>query len=111
MPPATLEPPVNLELRIQPDDDAIVLCCDGQIIAGDTSLAFRSAVLDLLHRHHNIIVDLSGVHCMDRRGLETVVSLYSSARTAQARVRFVNLKIEISDSHPRSNQLQTRDSY
>jgi anti-anti-sigma factor len=98
---------VNLELRVQSDEDAIILHCGGHITSGDTCHAFRTAVVDLLRRHHNIIVDLGGVDCMDRRGLEALVGLYSSARTAKASVRFVNLTIDVTDSQRNKIQPHT----
>ena len=103
---ATMQLPMNLELRIQPARDVVVLHCGGEITAGDTAQAFRSAVVELLHQHDNVVVDLGGIQCMDRRGLETIVSLYSSARTAQARVRFANLAIGVSDSRDSGKNFQ-----
>jgi anti-anti-sigma factor len=101
----TIALPVNLRLRVEPGpDDAIVLHCDGEISAGETSQAFRSGVVDLLPRHHKIMVDLSGIHRLDRSGLEVLVSLYSSARTAGTRLKFVNLTAPLSDSHPHRNR-------
>jgi anti-anti-sigma factor len=106
MPPKNSALPVNLELRVRSEDDAIVLHCQGQITAGETSRAFRSAVMSLLGQHHKIIiVDLSGIHCMDRNGLEVLVSLYSSARTARATLKYDNLTTEVSDSHSNGDQL------
>ena len=106
MPAVNIELCVNLELCIQSDQDATTLYCKGEIIAGETSSLFRSAVVELLHQHPNVRVDLSGVHCMDRSGLETLVSLYSSARTSRSRVKFVNLMVAVSDSHQRRSHLQ-----
>lgn len=99
MPSAIVELPVGLELRIRADSDPVVLYCGGEIVSGESVQAFRSAVIDLLHRHHNVIVDLTGVRRMDRRGLETLVGLYSAARIAHASVKFENLTIEVTDSH------------
>jgi anti-anti-sigma factor len=101
----SIELPVNLGLRIQSSDDAVVLYCVGEITSGQTRDAFRSGVIDLLHRHKNV-VDLEKVQCMDRSGLESLVGLYSSAHTARARVKFVNLTIEINDSRPPRPELR-----
>jgi anti-anti-sigma factor len=99
MPFAIVELPVSLELRIRDDSDPVVLHCGGEIVSGETVQTFRSAVIALLQRHHSVIVDLSGIRCMDRRGLETLVGLYSTARIAHASVKFANLTIEVTDSH------------
>ena len=99
MPTTDIALPVNLELRAETDHDAIILHCNGQIVAGETSQTLRSEVVDLLPRHHKIIVDLSGIHCLDRSGLELLVSLYSSARTAGTTLKYVNLRTQLTDSH------------
>ena len=104
MPTTDIALPVNLELRTEPGHDAIVLHCNGHIVAGETSQALRSEVVALLPRHHKIIVDLSGVHCLDRSGLEVLVSLYSSARTSGTTLKYMNLRTQLTDSHPHRNQ-------
>jgi anti-anti-sigma factor len=108
MPDNKIEPAVNLELRTQSGAEAMVLHCAGQIVSGETSQALRSAVVDLLQRHQKVIVDLGKIDYMDRNGLETLVGLYSSARTAKVNVTFENLTIAVSDSHTRSSHLQQR---
>ena len=35
----------SLEMRVESAEDAIILHCEGEISAGDTRMAFRSAVL------------------------------------------------------------------
>jgi anti-anti-sigma factor len=105
MPTTDITLPVDLELRVESGrDDVTVLHCKGQITAGETSRAFRSEVVDLLPRHHKIIVDLSGIHSLDRSGLEVLVSLYSLARTAKTTLNYRNLKTQLTDSHPHTNR-------
>jgi anti-anti-sigma regulatory factor len=91
--------PVDFEFRVQSAPDGIVLHCKGQITAGETSQAFRATVGNLVSRHPKIIVDLGGIHSLDRRGLELIVSLYSTARTAGATLKYVNLAVPLSDPH------------
>jgi anti-anti-sigma factor len=90
----------SLEMRVESAEDAIILHCEGEISAGDTRMAFRSAVLDLLHQNHKIIVDLGGIRSMDRSGLEILVSLYPTARTAGTTLKYENLTAQVSDSRP-----------
>lgn len=106
MPLMDLEAPLDLELRIEPNSNGIILHCKGQITGGRTCLAFRSAVKDLLHRHPTIIVDLSEIHRLDRRGLEVLVSLYPSARSAGSTLKYVNLRTQLRDSEPHKQQQQ-----
>lgn len=106
MPLIQIEAPLDLELRVEPNSNGIVLHCKGQITTGPTCLALRSAVKDLLHRHPTIVVDLSEVHRLDRRGLEVLVSLYPSARSAGSTLKYVNLRTQLRDSDPRKQQQQ-----
>src|SRR5215472_14822672 len=96
MPAINLDPSVRLSYHAESRNDALVLHCRGQLTAR-TRLALRSGVLDLLYRHHRIIVDLGRIDYLDRSGLEMIVSLYSSARTAGATLKFVNLATEVSE--------------
>jgi anti-anti-sigma regulatory factor len=91
--------PVNFDFRVESAPDGIVLYCIGEITAGETSRAFRATVGDLLPRRTKIIVDLGGIQRLDRRGLELIVSLYSTARTAGATLKYVNLAVPVSNPH------------
>ena|SRR5579864_8184568 len=102
--------PRDLQLRVQAGDDGngVILQCKGQITVGETSRALQSAVAQLLPRYAKVIVDLSGIHNLDRRGLEVLVSLYPSARLAGSTLKYVNLTTPLSDARsakPRSHKL------
>ena len=99
MPSTDVQVPFKCETHVQPDREAIILYCMGHITRGENAVAFRAAVADSLRRGHTIIVDLGGVERLDRVGLEALVSLYSSARTAGATLKYRNLKVPVSDSH------------
>jgi anti-anti-sigma regulatory factor len=99
MPSTDIESPFNFETDAQPGHDATILYCKGQLTRGENAVAFRAAVADSLRRDHTVIVDLGAVERLDRGGLEALVSLYSSARTAGATLKYRNLKVNVSDSH------------
>jgi anti-anti-sigma regulatory factor len=89
--------PADLEFLVRRVADGVVLVCKGTIGEGETADAFRRAVADLLPHNPKVVVDLSEIHCLDRRGLEIIVSLYATARTAGATLTYVNLTVPVSD--------------
>lgn len=104
MPVTVIELPVKFELRVEPDVDGILVYCEGEITAGETSHAFHSAIVDLVQRHTKVTVDLRGVRQIDRMGLATLVGLYSSAHIAKSSLRFTNLVVNITDTCPCAHQ-------
>jgi anti-anti-sigma regulatory factor len=97
----------GLEMRIEAGDEAKILYCEGQITCGETSEAFKAAIVELFHQHKNIIVDLGGIRRMDRIALATLVSLYPPARNAGSSVKYVNLTVDVSDARPAQNSVRT----
>ena len=98
MSPAALDLTEELNLDVECIHDEVILHCHGHLTGALTSTAFKAAVVDLLHEHRLITVDLGGIGSLDRRGLETLVALYSSARTAGATIRYEHLSIPLTDS-------------
>jgi anti-anti-sigma regulatory factor len=103
MPSNAIGLPMDLDLRVEAACHSVTLHCQGQITAGETRDAFKATIVDLLQRNYEmIIVDLGGIHCLDRNGLATLVSLYSPARNAGKTLKYENLTVPVSDSRPSS---------
>ena len=98
--PAAIALTDEINLRVERIHDELILHCHGHLTGTRTSTAFKTAVVDLLHEHRLVTVDLGGIDFLDRSGLETMVALYSSARTAGATLRYEHLSVPLTDSRP-----------
>jgi len=98
--PAAVALTEEINLQVERMDDALILHCHGHLTGERTSTTFKAAVVDLLHQHRLVTVDLGGIDSLDRSGLETMVGLYSSARTAGATLRYEHLCVPLTDSRP-----------
>ena len=98
--PAAVALTEEINLNVERIHDELILHCQGHLTGGQTSTTFKATVVDLLHQHRMVTVDLGGIDSLDRTGLETMVALYSSARTAGATLRYEHLSVPLTDSRP-----------
>jgi anti-sigma B factor antagonist len=80
----------HLILRTFPQDDAIVVQCIGQLVAGLTG-TLAAEVKPLIRRTNRIILDLSALTRMDSLGLWTIISQYVSAKAAGCDLKLISL--------------------
>jgi anti-sigma B factor antagonist len=88
---------VQLKLDTRTVDDIVVVDCSGKIIFGEETSQLRDTIKSLLPQHNRIVLNLSGVNYIDSGGLGTLVSLYTSARNADASVKLANLTQRVGD--------------
>ncbi len=88
---------MQLKLDTRTVDDIVVVDCSGRIIFGEETSQLRDTIKNLLPEHNRIVLNLSGVNYIDSGGLGTLVSLYTSARNANASVKLANLTQRVGD--------------
>ena len=71
--------------------------CSGRIIFGEETSQLRDTIKNLLTDHKRIVFNLSGTNYIDSGGLGTLVSLYTSARNADASLKLANLTQRVGD--------------
>lgn len=73
-----------------------ILDLDGRLVMGDHSSEFREAIRMLLTEgHKEILVNLRDVDYVDSSGLGELVSAYSTAKRADARLKLLNLTTRV----------------
>ncbi len=78
-------------------DGILVIDASGRIIFGEESSLLRDTVKNLIQDNKQIVINLSGTNYIDSGGLGTLVSLYTSARTADSSIKLANLTQRIGD--------------
>ena len=91
---------MSIEFRSEVSDDRAILYCAGELKAGKETNELRALVTDLLHQRSKVILDLGQIQYIDSCGLSVLVSLYSSARTAHAEIKYQNFVTPVSYSRP-----------
>ena len=87
--PAT--PPVRyLTLEIERNGDLTTVRCHGQLVSGLTETLYNR-VRPLIPESKRIVLDLCHLSYMDSMGLGTLMSLYTSARTAGCEMQLLNI--------------------
>ena len=79
-----------LTLEIDRTGDAVVVKCNGKLVAGLTDILYRN-VKPLISDSKRIVLDLTELTRMDSMGLGTLVRLYVSARSAGCDLQLMNL--------------------
>lgn len=78
-------------------DGIPVLDCSGRIVIGEESAALRETVKKLLAENQRLVLNLGEVNYIDSAGLGTLVSLYTSAKSAGAGIKLANLTQRVGD--------------
>lgn len=92
-----MEAPLQLKLDTRTVDGVTVMDCSGRIIFGEETSQLRDTIKNLLTDHKRIVLNLSGTNYIDSGGLGTLVSLYTSARNADASLKLANLTQRVGD--------------
>jgi len=88
---------MQLRLSTRTMDGILVVDCAGRIVFGEESAALRDTVRKLISENNRIVLNLSGVNYIDSGGLGTLVSLYTTARTAGGAIKLANLTQRVGD--------------
>ncbi|HEY7618033.1 MAG TPA: STAS domain-containing protein [Terriglobales bacterium] len=88
---------MQLKLSTRNVDGILIVDCSGRIIFGEESSHLRDSVKKLVAENKKIILNLSGTNYIDSGGLGTLVSLYTSAKTAGSSIKLANLTQRVGD--------------
>jgi anti-sigma B factor antagonist len=88
---------VQLKLSARNVDGVLVVDCAGRIIFGEESAALRDMVKKAIPENKKIILNLGDVNYIDSGGLGTIVSLYTTARSAGGSVKLASLTKRVGD--------------
>jgi anti-sigma B factor antagonist len=88
--PAAAAPTRYLTLEIERNGDLATVRCSGQLVSGLTETLY-SRVKPLIPESKRIVLDLCHLSYMDSMGLGTIMSLYTSARTAGCEMQLLNI--------------------
>lgn len=86
---------MELELRSELTDEAAILYCAGDLVAGHQTALLRANIHELLKQRRKIVVDLAQVNYIDSTGLSVLVGLYSAVRTTNGEIHYQNLSASV----------------
>jgi anti-sigma B factor antagonist len=78
-------------------DGALVVDCSGRLVFGEESASLRDTVKKVVVQNPNVVLNMQEVSYIDSGGLGTLVSLFTTARTAGGAVKLARLSQRISD--------------
>ena len=88
---------MNFKLNTRSIDGIAVVDCSGRLVFGDETSLLRDTVKNLLTENRKVILNLGSVTYIDSGGLGTLVSLYTSARSAGGDLKLANLTKRVGD--------------
>jgi anti-sigma B factor antagonist len=78
-------------------DGVMVVDCSGRIVFGEESASLRDTVKKLLAQSPKLVISLREVSNIDSGGLGTLVSLYTSARSAGGAMKLASVSQRVGD--------------
>jgi anti-sigma B factor antagonist len=78
-------------------DGVLVVDCSGRVVFGEESANLRDTVKKLLAQSPKVVLNLREVNYIDSGGLGTLVSLYTTARSAGGAVKLARLSQRVGD--------------
>jgi anti-sigma B factor antagonist len=75
----------------------LVVDCSGRIVFGEESASLRDTVKKLLGESPKIVLNMREVNFIDSGGLGTLVSLYTTARSAEGALKLASLSQRVGD--------------
>lgn len=78
-------------------DGIVVMDCAGRIVFGEETSELRDQVKGLIAQGSRVVLNLGEVSYIDSGGLGTLVSLYTSARSAGGSVKLARLTRRVGD--------------
>ena len=88
---------MQLRLNTRTIDGILIVDCSGRIVLGEESGLMRDTVKQLIQQHKQIVLNLAGVNYIDSSGLGTLVSLYTSSKSAGSSIKLANLTQRVGD--------------
>ena len=88
---------MQLRMSTRTLDGALVVDCSGRLVFGEESASLRDTVKKVVVQNPNVVLNMQEVSYIDSGGLGTLVSLFTTARTAGGAVKLARLSQRISD--------------
>jgi len=88
---------MQLRMSTRTVDGVLIVDCNGRIMFGEESASLRDTVKKLLAESPNVVMNMREVNYIDSGGLGTLVSLYTSARSAGGAVKLARLSQRVGD--------------
>jgi anti-sigma B factor antagonist len=88
---------MQLRMSTRQVDGVLVVDCSGRVVFGEESASLRDIVKKLLAENPKVVLNLHEVNYIDSGGLGTLVSLYTTARSAGGAVKLARLSQRVGD--------------
>jgi anti-sigma B factor antagonist len=88
---------MQLRMSTRSMHGVLIVDCSGRVVFGEESATLRDIVKKLLAENPNVVMNLREVNYIDSGGLGTLVSLYTSARSAGGAVKLASLSQRVGD--------------
>jgi anti-sigma B factor antagonist len=88
---------MQLRMSTRTVNGVLVVDCSGRVVFGEESATLRDTVKKLIAQSPNVVLSLREVNFIDSGGLGTLVSLYTTARSAGGAVKLARLSQRVGD--------------
>ncbi len=88
---------MQLRMSTRQVDGVLVVDCSGRLVFGEESASLRDTVKKVLVQSPKVVLNLHEVNYIDSGGLGTLVSLYTTARSAGGAVKLARLSQRVGD--------------
>ncbi len=88
---------MQLRMSTRTLEGALVVDCSGRLVFGEESASLRDMVKKLITQTPQIVMNLREVNYIDSGGLGTLVSLFTTARSAGGAVKLASLSQRVGD--------------
>ena len=88
---------MQLRMSTRTVEGVLVVDCSGRVVFGEESASLRNTVKKLLAGSPRVVLNLHEVNYIDSGGLGTLVSLYTTARSAGGAVKLARLSQRVGD--------------
>jgi anti-sigma B factor antagonist len=88
---------MQLRMSTRTVGGVMVVDCSGRVVFGEESASLRDTVKTLLAQNPKLVMNLHEVNFIDSGGLGTLVSLYTTARSAGGAVKLAKLSQRVGD--------------
>jgi anti-sigma B factor antagonist len=88
---------MQLKLSVRNMNGIAIVDATGRIVFGDESASLRDTVKRVISENKRIVLNLGEVTYIDSGGLGTLVSLYTTARSAGGTIKLASLTKRVGD--------------
>lgn len=88
---------MQLRMSTRTVDGILVVDCSGRVVFGEESASLRDTVKKLLAQNPKVVLNLREVNYIDSGGLGTLVSLFTTARSAGGALKLASLTQRVDD--------------